>query len=53
MTRLIKYLSDIPISMTNENGTKIIPAKYPALIIDDEADQASLNTKDCLMLMEH
>ena len=47
LTRLIKYLSDIPISMTNENGTKVISAKYPALIIDDEADQASLNTKDC------
>lgn len=28
------------------NGKKIIPAAYPALIIDDEADQASINTKD-------
>lgn len=28
-------------------GKKVIPAKYPALIIDDEADQASVNTKDC------
>lgn len=28
------------------NGKKRIPAKYPALIIDDEADQASLNTKE-------
>lgn len=28
-------------------GKKIIPAKFPALIIDDEADQASVNTKDC------
>ncbi|SHE66809.1 Z1 domain-containing protein [Schwartzia succinivorans] len=28
------------------NGKKIIPASYPALIIDDEADQASINTKD-------
>jgi hypothetical protein len=46
LNRLIKYLSDMAIT-TNENGVKIIPAKYPALIIDDEADQASLNTKDC------
>ena len=29
------------------DGKKIIPAKYPALIIDDEADQASVNTNDC------
>lgn len=28
------------------NGKKIIPAKYPALIIDDEADQASVNTNE-------
>ena len=28
------------------NGKKIIPAKYPALIIDDEADQASINTNE-------
>lgn len=27
-------------------GKKKIPAKYPALIIDDEADQASINTKE-------
>lgn len=26
------------------NGKKKIPAKFPALIIDDEADQASINT---------
>lgn len=26
-------------------GKKKIPAKYPALIIDDEADQASINTR--------
>lgn len=30
----------------SENGKNVIPAKYPALIIDDEADQASINTKD-------
>lgn len=28
------------------DGKKKIPASYPALIIDDEADQASINTKD-------
>lgn len=28
------------------DGKKKIPAKYPALIIDDEADQASINTKE-------
>jgi hypothetical protein len=47
LNRLIKYLKDIPISVTNDEGKKVIPMKYPALIIDDEADQASLNTKDC------
>lgn len=47
LNRLIKYLTDNPISVTDEKGKKYIPAKYPALIIDDEADQASLNTKDC------
>lgn len=47
LNRLIKYLKDIPISVSDESGNKYIPAKYPVLIIDDEADQASLNTKDC------
>lgn len=28
------------------DGKKIIPAKFPALIIDDEADQASINTNE-------
>lgn len=28
------------------SGKKKIPAKYPALIIDDEADQASVNTNE-------
>lgn len=28
------------------NGKKKVPAKYPALIIDDEADQASINTRE-------
>lgn len=47
LNRLIKYLGDLPISVTNEDGTKKIPAAYPLLVIDDEADQASLNTKSC------
>lgn len=47
LNRLIKYLQDIQISVKNEDGIKMVPAKFPALIIDDEADQASLNTKDC------
>lgn len=47
LNRLIKYLSEIPISVADEHRTKKVPAIYPALIIDDEADQASLNTKDC------
>ena len=28
-----------------EDGKKYVPSDYPALIIDDEADQASINTK--------
>lgn len=47
LNRLIKYMREIPISIPDENGIKRIPASFPALIIDDEADQASLNTKDC------
>ena len=47
LNRLIKYMREIPISCPDENGEKRIPASFPVLIIDDEADQASLNTKDC------
>lgn len=39
-----KYFMKAPYHET-KNGKSIIPAKYPALIIDDEADQASINTK--------
>ncbi len=46
LNRLIKYMAEIPISVPDENGVKRVPVKYPALVIDDEADQASLNTKD-------
>lgn len=31
------------------DGKKIITAKYPALIIDDDADQASINTTIVMM----
>lgn len=47
LNRLIKYLGDLPIATTNSEGEKLIAARYSLLVIDDEADQASLNTKDC------
>lgn len=48
--KVSSVLSNIITSLTNNtiaktiNGKKIIPASCPALIIDDEADQASVNT---------
>jgi hypothetical protein len=47
LERLIKYIGDMPISKADNGGRKRVPAEYPVLVIDDEADQASLNTKDC------
>ena len=47
LTQLIKYLRNLPIAVKKENGKKGFSVDYPLLIIDDEADQASLNTKDC------
>lgn len=47
LTQLIKYLGSLPITMTDDKGKKKFSADYPLLVIDDEADQASLNTKDC------
>lgn len=44
LRNILKYFGNSPIAET-ENGKKFIPADYPALIIDDEADQASVNTK--------
>ena len=41
---IISYFKNSTIANT-EDGTKYIPADFPALIIDDEADQASVNTK--------
>lgn len=41
LRKIIKFLKKSPISSANDDINK-----YPALIIDDEADQASLNTKE-------
>lgn len=43
LRRILRYFRKSPYAEV-KNGKKIIPAKYPALIIDDEADQASVNT---------
>lgn len=45
LTNILKFLSTSGITEV-ENGKNVIPVRYPALIIDDEADQASINTKD-------
>ncbi len=45
LSNIISSLSKNTIAQVVD-GKKIIPAAYPALIIDDEADQASVNTKD-------
>lgn len=47
LSQLIRYLRTLPVATTNENGKKKYTVDYPLLIIDDEADQASLNTKAC------
>lgn len=47
LAQLIKYLRNLPVTVKKENGKKGFSIDYPLLIIDDEADQASLNTKDC------
>ncbi|WP_296330389.1 Z1 domain-containing protein [uncultured Acidaminococcus sp.] len=44
LRNIIKSLIKNPIAK-DVDGKKLVPAKYPALIIDDEADQASINTK--------
>ena len=44
LRRIIRYFKKLPYAEV-ENGKKFIPEKYPVLIIDDEADQASINTK--------
>lgn len=47
LAQLIKYLRNLPVAIKKENGKKGFSVDFPLLIIDDEADQASLNTKDC------
>ncbi len=43
LNNLIAYFNKTPIAVSKD-GKKIIPGDYPVLIIDDEADQASINT---------
>ncbi|MDX8420145.1 Z1 domain-containing protein [Stecheria sp. CLA-KB-P133] len=45
LKNILEYLTTSTIA-ENEHGKNFIPATYPALIIDDEADQASVNTKN-------
>ncbi len=45
LRRIIRYFKKLPYAET-EKGKKYIPEKYPVLIIDDEADQASINTRE-------
>lgn len=45
LNNILDFLTTSTIA-ESENGKKVIPATIPALIIDDEADQASVNTKD-------
>ena len=45
LRRILRYFKKSPIAET-VNGSKVVPVQYPALIIDDEADQASINTNE-------
>ena len=47
LNQLIKYLGNLPVAIKDARGKKKFTAEYPLLVIDDEADQASLNTRDC------
>lgn len=44
LTNLIENIESKQVVKQDENGHFIMPAKYPLLLIDDEADQASVNT---------
>ncbi len=44
LTNLIENIESKQVIKQGENGKFIMPAKYPLLLIDDEADQASVNT---------
>lgn len=44
LTNLIENIESKQVVKQDENGHFVMPAKYPLLLIDDEADQASVNT---------
>lgn len=46
LRRILRYFKKNPIAEVID-GKKVIPSQFPALIIDDEADQASVNTNEC------
>lgn len=44
LINLIQNIESKQVVKQDENGHFVMPAKYPLLLIDDEADQASVNT---------
>ena len=44
LTNLTENIESKQVVKQDENGHFVMPAKYPLLLIDDEADQASVNT---------
>lgn len=44
LTNLIENIESKQVVRQDENGHFVMPARYPLLLIDDEADQASVNT---------
>ena len=44
LTNLIENIESKQVVKKDKNGHFVMPAKYPLLLIDDEADQASVNT---------
>lgn len=44
LTNLIENIESKQVVKQDSNGNFVMPAKYPLLLIDDEADQASVNT---------
>ena len=44
LKNLIENIESKQVVKQDENGHFVMPAKYPLLLIDDEADQASVNT---------
>lgn len=47
LKNIVSYFETHPIAKTDEHKRKFIDSDYPLLLIDDEADQASINTNDC------